>query len=248
MQNENKDRSRGILYVATGKKYINMAIRSAQSVRQYCPGLNIHLFADWQETGFDLESTTYPFTSVGTVENAHSRSKVDYMSLSPFDKTIYMDTDTRVKEDITDLFQLLDRFDIALAHAHLRVSRLQRWKNQIPDCFPQFNSGVIVYSQKEMVIGLLDQWKEAYHQAGFKSDQITLRECLWLSELRIATLPPEYNLRFMKYLILWGNGEARPKILHLLLYQKGLLWFIHPWIKALKSFYRKLTKPSDGFR
>jgi len=60
----------------------------------------------------------------------------------------------------------------------------------------------------------LESWSNAYHESEFDKDQVTLRELLWLSDLRIATLPPEYNLRFKKYLKIWEGDEAQPKILH----------------------------------
>lgn len=232
----------GIIYVATGKKYIQMAIRSARSVRKHHPKINIHLFGDWKEQGFNFDISCAPFTSVEGVEDPNYRSKVDYMGRSPYDRTLYLDTDTRVVKDISNLFDILERFDIALAHAPERVRRLMNWRIEIPESFPQFNSGVVLFKRSEDTSKLLQDWKEAFHSAKFRSDQITLRELLWSSDLRIATLPPEYNLRFLKYLFLWNRREATPKILHLHLYRRGMFWLLYPWMISVKELMRRTLR------
>lgn len=238
----------GVIYIATGRKYIEMAMKSALSIRKFSPELNIHLFGDWDKQGFNFEKSCAPFTSVGMVEDAHYRSKVDYMCKSLYDRTLYLDTDTRVAEDITPMFKLLDRFDIALAHAPERVTRLQKWNTDVPDSFPQFNSGVILYKNSKEVIQVLSDWKQAFQEAKFRSDQVTLRELLWKSDLRIATLPPEYNLRFFKYIFLWNRREAKAKILHLHYYRRGLFFFAFPWIVTFKKFSNKITGKKTSFR
>ena len=86
--------------------------------------------------------------------------------------------------------------------------------SRIPEAFPQLNGGVILYRANAAVHQMLADWKQAYHTAGFKWDQVTLRELLWKSDLRLFILPPEYNVRYSKYLEVWEADEARPKILH----------------------------------
>jgi hypothetical protein len=228
----NQYETRGVMYVVTGKKYIQSAIKSARSVHKYSPDLQIHLFANWQECGFDFSNSNEPFTSVDNIESPHYRSKVDYSVKSPFDRTLYLDSDTRVLDDITPIFDLLDRFDMALAHAPNRITSLKNWRIQIPVCFPQFNSGVIAYRKSDKVWEVLHQWIDAFHQAGFIADQITLREIIWLSDLRVATLPPEYNMRSLKYFLVWDGREARPRILHLTLFHHGFFWILKSSGKA----------------
>ena len=122
--------SDGVLYIATGRKFIRAAMHSATSVRRHCPGLPIHPHADWQRHGFDFATSPYPFTSVETIERPHRRSKVDLMARTPFARTLFLDADTEVNEDVRGLFQVLDRFDLALTHAHLRNAavRLRPWR------------------------------------------------------------------------------------------------------------------------
>jgi hypothetical protein len=228
-------RAQGILYIAAGAKYIRAAMHSAESVRQHSPGLAMHLYADWQDQGFDFRASPYPFTSVATIERANRRSKVDYLPRTPFDRTLYLDTDTALNADVRGMFQILDRFDIALCHAHVRnvEVRLKPWRIALPAAFPQYNGGVILFRRSPAVMAFMEDWQKHFHTAGFLQDQMTLRELLWLSDLRIATLPPEYNVRFYKYHLLWSRSEASTQIFHRRRFHDGRLWFLRKWARRL---------------
>jgi len=220
--NSAESNSMGVVYIATGDKYVRAAVKSAESVKKHCNNIKIHLFSDFRN--FCHESID-GFT---IIEQPHRRSKVDYLSKTPFERTLYLDSDTRVVDNIEDIFKLLDNFDIALAHAHLRNSpaTLEQWKTNIPYSFPQLNGGVILFRMNMKVETLLKHWREAYHTAGFKKDQTTLRELIWNSDLRLSILPPEYNIRYKKFLRIWKNNEAVPKILHLKKYLQKRFSFI----------------------
>jgi len=233
----------GILYIATGKIYIRAAMQSAASVIKHCPGLPTHLFSDWQNHGFAFDRTPFPFTTVEKILDPHRRSKVDYLAKTPFDETLYLDTDTTLNADIREMFQILQRFDIALAQAHRRNApeRLGNWRIELPQAFPQFNSGVFLYGKTPKMLDFLQTWREQFHEAGFLQDQMTLRELLWLSDLRIATLPPEYNVRYVKYHYLWSKTEAKTKIFHLQRYHLGWFrWIVKPWVRRVQKLLLRL--------
>jgi hypothetical protein len=228
--------TQGILYIATGEKYIRAACKSAKTVIKYCPGMAMHLYADWQNyESFNFEGNTFPFSSVEKIHDPHRRSKVDYLPCTPFDLTLYLDTDTALNADIRDMYRILERFDIAMAHAFRRndFNYLKPWRIALPQAFPQFNSGVFLYRKTPAVIYFLENWSRYFKEAGFKQDQVTLRELLWLSDLRIATLPPEYNVRFLKYHFLWSKTEAQTRIFHLRMFHDGPFWFIKSWLNKL---------------
>lgn len=244
----------GVLYVACGAKYIGAAARSAKTVRQHSPGLSIHLFADLQNhPQFDLDRDPFPFTSTARIADPHRRAKVDYLPQTPFDRTLYLDTDTQVNADVREMFHLLERFDVALGHAHRRndPGRLGAWRIELPQAFPQQNTGVLLYRRTPPVIKFLRSWQRHYHEAGFQHDQITLRELLWLSDLRPAILPPEYNVRYMKYHFLWSRAEARTKIFHLHRFHSGWFWWLAaPWQRRFLRALRRvgLEVPDAWFR
>jgi hypothetical protein len=218
----------GVVLVATGAHHRALALQAARSVRRHCPGLPVVLFSDaggCQALAGRCGTGAW-LDAVIPLADPHRRSKVDALARSPFARSLYLDADTRLVADVRDVFVLLDRFDIALAHAHARnrAATLAVWRQPMPDAFPQFNSGVIAWRRNPATQALLEAWPQHYRQAGFRKDQVTLRELLWASELRIATLPPEYNIRYRKTLWLWRHSpqEAKPRILHL----RSRLW---PW-------------------
>lgn len=92
---------------------------------------------------------------------------------------------------------------------------------QLPDSFPQLNSGVILYKKSENVLKLLEEWRVAFHEAKLPKDQTTLRELLWLhaDKVRVYVLLPEYNTRYQTHIDAWAShprqNEAVPKILHM---------------------------------
>ena len=201
----------GVIFIAAGAAYAQAATQAARSVRAQSPSLSVDLFTDAPEA-----AAHEIFNRVHAIESPHARSKVDHMHESRFERTLYLDADIRVVADITEMFALLDRFDIAAAHAHSRNREATNaiWRVEIPPSFPQVNGGVILYRKSPTVLEFLRAWQKAYHQAGFKKDQVTLRELLWQSDLRLHILPPEYNIRYEKYLSVWDEKEAVPKILH----------------------------------
>src|SRR5262245_6664806 len=131
----------GVVFVAAGMSYARAASRAASSVRAHTPTLAIDLFTDAPEGAENL------FDQVHALEGAHSRSKVDCLHRSRFGRTLYLDTDIRVIHDIAEMFTVLERFDIALAHAHARNRTETRaiWRKELPDAFPQLNSGVMLF-------------------------------------------------------------------------------------------------------
>lgn len=201
----------GVIYIVSGSEYVTDSCDSARSIREHSPDLQIDVYCD------DLDAVQPGlFDKVHQIENPHARSKVDYIWQSRFDRVLYLDSDTRAVADISNLFDLLDRFDFCANHAHSRErhSTNQTWRITIPKCFPQLNGGVLLFRNSQAVKSMLKEWAESYHSAGFTRDQVTLRELVWRSELDIYILPPEYNIRYAKYLDFWEEHEAHPKILH----------------------------------
>ena len=200
----------GVIYVASGTFHAAAAAAAARSVRETNPWLAIDLYTD--EPAVDG-----PFDRVVRFSGGHLRSKVDHLVSTRFQRTLYLDSDTRVVADLKPMFELLSRFDMAIAHAHARNAGRQKeiWRREISEAFPQHNGGVILYRGEGKTLEFMKNWSAAYHEAGFKWDQITLRELMWMSDLAIYVLPPEYNIRYRKYLDIWTDREAVPKILHL---------------------------------
>ena len=201
---------RGVVFVATGKPaYIALAERAAASVRASCPGLAVDLYTDTER---DLPV----FDRVHLLPDPWFRSKIDALQASRFARTLYMDADMLSLADFRDVFDVLDRFDVALVHDWFRNSALHHtfWRKPLPPAFPQFNGGLLAVKRSPGTEAFLADWKAAVKATDTGRDQISLRELLWDSDLRIATLPEEYNLLWIQGMADWTTDFAAPRILH----------------------------------
>ena len=103
-----------------------------------------------------------------------------------------------------------------MAHRQARNTEGARnaWRRELTSAFPQFNSGVMAYRRTEPVLAFLGNWRDEVLTSKARYDQPCLRELLWESDLRIATLPPEYNFRHYRQLCTWSKSHRAPRILH----------------------------------
>jgi hypothetical protein len=137
--------------------------------------------------------------------------KILQLPNSPYSQTLYLDADTFICGSIEELFDLLTRFDIAAAHDTFRMmvigyQNVAPMIREIPSAFPMYNSGVIAYNKTEGTSELFSYWLTLHYQnlaasdetdSEYCADQTAFRKALYESKLRIATIPPEYNCRFV---------------------------------------------------
>lgn len=186
----------GVLYIALGEKYAAEAARSAATVKAHTPDLSTTIFTD--------RAVSDPvFDNIVRVPSRafHMRDKPDYMARTPYERTLFLDTDTFVCDDIGPLFRLLERFDFAAAHGWQRLDRsdAQHLPNVVaetPMPFAQFNSGVILYKESVEMVRVLGECVQLLDRnLEMGNDQTALRQAVYASSLRVATLTPEYNCR-----------------------------------------------------
>lgn len=202
---------KGVLYIAFSNRtkhkheddyYIKEAIFSANSIKKIHPNLSITLFTDKHINNncFDRVVVT------GAIDDI--RVKQEFLWSSPYDKTLYLDSDTGIIGPIDEMFNILDRFDIAATHDIMRKdskkAKVYPDYANIPDGFSEFAGGVILYRKSEQIQKFLEIWRKNYKiwckLSGKKNDQPSFRVSLWQCEnLQIYTLPPEYNIRTKKY-------------------------------------------------
>ena len=185
---------RGYVYVANGEGYVEEAVRSARSLKKVQPDAKVCLLTknEVSDKVFDIVqkpsfTMCLPIDKVCAIE-------------APFEEIIYLDTDTYVVSNISDIFELLENFDLALLPA------LQRGWNYslpgVPKVFSEFNTGVIAFRNTNKVKSFFHEWK-SYHEEVQKdsdfpdrnADQPAFRSVLFHSDLRVAPLPSEYHFR-----------------------------------------------------
>jgi Nucleotide-diphospho-sugar transferase len=197
----------GVLYIATGPKYVREALASIRSVRSVMPWLAITLMADAVPEAPDaVDVRIIPNAAFGF------RDKVKYIDASPYEKTLFIDTDTYVCGDLSECFDLLDHFDLLVAHDALRVTTPNPG---IGLAFPELNTGVIFYRKCEATGRFFANWWRVHEAASAANprrfpDQVSFREVLLNSGLRIHVLPPEYHCMVWQASYVYGPV----KILH----------------------------------
>ncbi|MFN3525497.1 MAG: putative nucleotide-diphospho-sugar transferase, partial [Paracoccus sp. (in: a-proteobacteria)] len=146
------------------------------------------------------------------------RPKVEAMLNSRFDRTIYLDCDTICLAPIDDIFDVLDHFDLAVCAEQrrndLRV-RTQHRLGTVPVAFPQPNTGLVGLRKSAASHALLEEWHRVIHSGTEKFDQHSFRYLLFHSDLRVHTLPVEYNVMFLGTFLGPARGLAAPRLLHL---------------------------------
>lgn len=203
----------GVIYVAVGERCAREAEKSLASLRKTNPALKAMLLTDvasmdptqWDEFKLD--------PSLGVQkQNAKSCKGKLNMDCAPWDRCLYLDTDTLVVGDLSPAFALLDRFEFVGEQLggghHYQVPGL-------PSSFPEISGGVLLWRPTEEAKKFFQKWREYYDKYDQSHlhktfDQMSLRVALWESKLNLGRLPSSYNLMpyFPKLL------EGRAVILH----------------------------------
>lgn len=210
---KNDEREEGVIYYATGQKYVEEAKESAESLKQH-NDLHVTIFTDVKE----IDSDVFDNIERITPGDHPFYDRINYFKKSPYQKTLHLDTDTYITGDITPIFEMLDRFDIVAAINENRDTVAEDTKFEtielnVPDSFPEYQCGLIGFNDDTRVNELLDDWQGRYDK--YKSsnvlDQPFFREAVYQNtDIQIGTLPSEYNLlvNFPGYL------QQRARIIH----------------------------------
>ena len=219
---------KGILYIAFGDSFTKEGIMSYLSLRRYMADIPVCFMTDRIDL-LDNFSKSDNKLIVQKIEPKHIRSKVDFVDHTPFNKTLYLDSDTLVVRDLTDIFESLDRFDIALTHDFARKRKkyadvIPEYAN-IPYCFSEVNGGVFAFVKNDRTRDFLIKWKHYFYKyftvtSGW--DQVSLRISLWESKVSLFHLPVEFNIRSKavrekqdRFKHEYGEQHMAPRIYHM---------------------------------
>jgi len=144
---------KGFLYIATGERFIAEACASARRVKELMPEVPLALPSD-AEPEAQLFAHWIPIKD----PRCTFADKIVPLAKTPFEQTVFLDTDTYLCAAVPELFELLERCDIAMAHAPMRVTGTV----PVPASFPECNSGVIAYNMNERTESLLANWEQFY--------------------------------------------------------------------------------------
>jgi len=152
----------------------------------------------------------YPVTVVGEVYRAihfddlNSRgrwAKLNLDSLTPYDNTLYMDADTRVRGDLSAGFDLLhDGWDLAIAASgnqgerafwHVDLDERAATFAEVGEAV-QLQAGVFFFARNARVLNFFAVWRSEFKRWGF-NDQAALVRALWRAPLKVWLLGRDFN-------------------------------------------------------
>ena len=192
----------GVFYVAAGQKYIDEACNSARSLKKINSSLKISIACNHQPEDIGLFDRIILVNETVASRNEGLLFKTKYLyALSPYQKTLFVDTDTFFINDIESGFGILDYFDVSMTldppDSHFPT--LSSGKKI--DCKP-VNTGVIFFRKNEVNNYLFQEWLKIYseklsHNPNLReSDQTSCTEALMSCSSRLYPLSPEWNTRF----------------------------------------------------
>ena len=147
--------SEGIVYLAFGQKYQDEARRSLRSLRKISD-VSTAVITDraWTED-------PRPDHFVVRKSLPSYRSKPLYVyEASPFERTLFLDTDTVLGRDIVPAFGLLEHYDIGVRFCG---PQMNEGKELI--FHTQCNSGVILFRRCDEVSDVFQKWLTFYDEA-----------------------------------------------------------------------------------
>lgn len=181
--------------MAFGKRYLLEAEISARSLKRFtqfpiCVITDININSSGLFDKVMYSEPTYDFIA-----------KAIGMQMTPFEQTVFLDTDTFVCSSIDNLFDLLQIFDMGLTVDNFihSFSFIRKYRPDfiIPfeNVIPEYNTGVVVYKNNVIVRKLINDWKELHKELRFKTDMPSFREAVIINadKLKITPIPFEYN-------------------------------------------------------
>jgi hypothetical protein len=118
--------------------------------------------------------------------------------LAPYDRVLFLDTDMLILGDVTNVFALLERFDIVSTfEPNARPDR--GLEAGVPICFPELNNAFLAFRKTPEVRRFFDVWLAEFDdlrdRRGVTANQPAFRIALWKCNfIRYVTLGHEYNL------------------------------------------------------
>ncbi|MFX1378940.1 MAG: hypothetical protein ACFFA4_07575 [Promethearchaeota archaeon] len=162
-------------------------------MRKYNKDIGISIFVDNKNKFQDNENI---FDSIHYVQSPEYGfgDKIYAMINTPYQKTIYLDCDTIVADNISEIFEMLEKYDLAASNPPFKN------KNYQPD---SYQAGIVFYKKNEIVKKFLKLWNESYDRINDGNDQPSFRRMVFKLPISFFTFPPNYNFRspFASYII-----------------------------------------------
>lgn len=192
----------GYLYVAIGEKYFKEALVSISSLKKVDANANITIVTDMKSKFCKKNEQIFDnviIESPDVYSYKHNLLlKVKALKNSSYEKTFYVDSDTYFCDSCTELFKLLDYFDLCIANGPCDPTLISI-DNKVLEGYYSYNSGVILFNKNSNVDNFLLTWYHIYKSGIeiYKTDQNALMRTFLINDLNLKTyvLRNIYNAR-----------------------------------------------------
>lgn len=185
-------KEKGFIYIATGKKYIDESSTSIKYLKRNHPDIPICLFTD--DLKYAKEKCN--IDNIIVIDNPYFTYKDKMvMKYTPFEKSIFLDTDTICLNPIYELFDMLDNFEM-LIHSNAEGYNYNLANKYINDSFPEFNTGVIAYRKSKLnEKKFFENWSKLYDEflTQHTNDQVSFRVLMASGTINYCWIPSAYN-------------------------------------------------------
>ncbi len=229
--------SKGVIYMAWGENAVKQAHYSMMSLWQYESEMPVMVLGDQQAGHYYERINKVTFQKVDVdpfnPDRKHSfkflagRIKPLMAKLSPWEQTLYVDADSKFKQSPQPGFDLLDRWDLAIA-CHTKGVGGTNWTNfqereetSVLIGSPHVlyhNSGMIFWRKNERTDKLFDLWYDEWLIYEHWDEQVALLRALLKSDVVYRNLPLTWNHCDKKkaYILYhqFGSGFARTEKLN----------------------------------
>ena len=147
----------GVIYLASGgRSYLGELITSLKSLRRFDPALPVTVFSRFKVPAslrchwVPLDSREHPL-----------KLKVLTLRRSPYERTLFLDTDITLHGSLAPVFAFLDGHDFCAANSHEAD-----WSVNPPRFVAMvkprdYNTGVLLFRKSEAMLRFLDRWEQA---------------------------------------------------------------------------------------
>lgn len=202
----------GFLYSAFGEKYVKEALISAKSLKAVDSTADVTIVSDQQVNHVEFDRKVEHKLQSNEPWKSGLVGKIDALMESPYEKTVFLDSDTYIVSPINELFKLLDYFDLCLAMAPADISpvEIDGIKLEGLNCY---NTGLIAYRKNKKVIRFLENWRNDYLENfdQYNGHQASFMKVFALSDIQVHVLQQHYNTRTNLAIALPG---APAKVIH----------------------------------
>lgn len=196
------DNRKGVVYIAFGPLYLAMALFSMSTLRKKIADLPVMIITniDVDFNQFDFWSSEYDIVKIMDFDSERNREiKIDIYNYVPFERVAYIDADTYILNDFSDIWKFLDYFDIAFKLNPIKQKTPGKGDQLILDNsflvrdVPHFNGGVFFFKRSENTKGFFNLWYNYFCNGSTSYDQISLVDAIFNSDARVLPLTADWN-------------------------------------------------------